>query len=343
MKKILVIFTGGTFASENSSSGLRPKFSDQQLLEIFPKVKNLAIITTTQIFNLDSTNINPIHWEKISTKIFENYNEFDGFVVIHGTDTMHFSAAATSFALQNLQKPVVFTGSVLPPKNIHSDAEQNLLDSLLVAKSDSIKEVCICFGGKILKATHVRKFTNEATRFFPEKIGVFAPINSYPIGTVNSGNIIYNKSYFASNNYPNKKLDLQLYAKFSSDKVASLKIFPGLSGSILQKFYDFKIMILEAFAVGNIPFKNSNWIEEIGKFTQKNLLFISTQNPFGEVDLKLYEVGKKAKNSGAISLKNMITETAIVKAAWILGNWPNFSKTEIKNKMLQNFCGEIQA
>jgi len=342
MKKVLFIATGGTFAASKSTNGLKPKFSSQELLKFFPSAAKIANITAVQIFNLDSTNINPHHWEKIAQTVFKHYNQFDGFVIAHGTDTMHFSAAALSFALQNLQKPVVFTGAVLPPEDPNSDAEKNFLDSLLVAQSVSVKEVCICFNGEILKATHVRKFTNEATKIFPGKINVFSPVNSHLIGTVNLGKVIDNEIYFLKNGYSTKKLTLKLHAKFAPEKVATLKIFPGLCGSILQKFYDFKIIILEAFATGNIPFEESIWPQEIKKFTQKNSLFITTQNPLGEVDLSLYEVGQKAAKSGVISLKNMTLETAIAKASWLLGNFPNLKKQEIEKKMLKNFCGEIR-
>jgi L-asparaginase len=225
MKKILFIATGGTFASGKSQNGLRPKFSAEQLLKFFPAAREIAEISAVQIFNLDSTNVGPENWEKIAATIFENYEKFDGFVVAHGTDTMHFSAAAAAFALQNLQKPVVFTGSVLSPENPNSDAERNFIDSLLVARAGDVREVCICFGGEILHGVNSRKVFNGSTKFRPENLHIFENV-----GALNLGKIADEKVKINFQNSPRENLPLKIFEKFAPEEIAILKIFPGLSG-----------------------------------------------------------------------------------------------------------------
>ena len=339
-KKILFIATGGTFAAIRTKNGLKPKFKIDDLLNFFPEAKNIANISELQLFNLDSTNVNPSHWTQMAKAVFDNYQKYDGFLIAHGTDTMHFSSAALSLALKGVLKPVVFTGSVLPMEDANSDARKNFLDSIAVAISGKIKEVCICFHGDIIKGSKARKVTNEATKLTNEKIGVYSSINSHLVGTVNLGKIIENKVYFSKNGYP-KKSQLKLYPNFDKN-IALVKIFPGQSGDVLNLFRDKKAIIIEAFAPGNIPFEDNTWLENIKKLIKKGIaIFVTTQNLFGEVDMDMYEVGQKARNAGAVGCYDMTTETALVKLMWILGNFEN-KKEKIEKLMLKSFCGEIR-
>jgi len=339
MKKILFIATGGTFACIKGKDGLKPKFSIKEFLKFFPEAEKMADIQGKQLFNLDSTNLSPKHWKEMAQVVYDNYSDYDGFIISHGTDTMPFSSAALSLALKDLSKPVVFTGSVFPAENPNSDARKNLLDSISVVVSNKVKEVCICFHGEIIKGTQARKATNEATKITNEKIGVYSSINCHLTGTVTSGKVIENQKYFSHNSH-HKKTNLQLHSNFDQD-IALIKIFPGQKGEVLKSFTDKKAIIIEAFAVGNIPFENNDYLEHIKKLTKKGIpVFVTTQNPFGEVDMDMYEVGQKAKRAGAVGCGNMTTETALVKLMWILGNF-SVQKEEVEELMLRSFCGEV--
>ena len=339
-KKILLIATGGTFASISTSNGLKPGFNVEELLKFFPEAKEIADIDGIQLCNLDSTNVHPKHWTDMAKTIAENYDKYDGFIISHGTDTMQYSSAALSFALKDILKPVVFTGSVYSIEEPGSDAKMNFVDSVRVASSDLVKEVCVCFHHDIIKGTRARKVTNEATKITNEKMGVYSSINLHLVGSVDIGKIIGNKIYFSKNNYPQNS-SIELLPNFNLD-IGHIKFYPGLEGNILDMYKNKKAIVIEALGPGNIPFDYSNWLEKIKKFTEDGIsIFVTTQNPFGEVDMEKYEVGQKAMNAGATPCYDMIPETALVKLMWILGNYPNYNADQIKKLFLKNICGEI--
>ena len=339
-KKILLIATGGTFASINTANGLKPGFDVQELLKFFPEAQNIADIDGFQLCNFDSTNLHPQHWTKMAQAIADNYDSYDGFIISHGTDTMQYSAAALSFALKDLSKPVVFTGSVYCLEDDGSDAKMNFTDSVQVAASDLVKEVCICFHHDIIKGTRARKVTNEATKITNEKMGVYSSINLHLVGSIDVGKIIGHKIYFTKNQLSQKK-SLKVFSKYDLN-IGYIKLYPGLESDILDAFKNKKAIVIEAFGPGNIPFNYGSWLEKIKELTLNGVsIFITTQNPFGAVDMNKYEVGQKALNAGAIQCYDMIPETVLVKLMWIFGNFPDLSQKEVKKLFLKNLCGEI--
>ncbi len=343
MNKILIIGTGGTIAAVKSKEGLRPAYKTEELISFFPEVKQIADIEGKQIFNLDSTNMQPHHWSEIAKEIEKHYKNYDGFVILHGTDTMQYTAAALSFMLQNLGKPVVLTGSV-KALGKGSDAKQNFIDSLIVACSD-LKEVCIVFHGKIIKGCKARKITNEATKITNENLNVFSSINYHFIGEIigklednHIRKVVFNKEY----KHRKIKGALKFLPNIDEQDIFVVRIYPGLEPEIFDKLANFKCIIIEAYGPGNIPFMENSLVEKIEMLTKKKIpVFITTQNPFGEVNLELYEVGQKALKAGAISCQDMTIETAIVKLMWIMGNFGKDYNT-IKKFMLKNFIGEIR-
>jgi len=343
-KKILVIGTGGTIAAVQTKEGLRPAYKTEELISFFPEVNQIADIEGKQLFNLDSTNMQPHHWSEIAKEIEKQYEKYDGFVITHGTDTMQYTSAALSFMLQNLGKPVVLTGSV---KAIGegSDAKQNFIDSIIVACSD-IKEVCIVFHGKIIKGCKARKITNESTKIKNENLDVYSSINHHLLGELmgkleenHTRKVVLDKNY-KTNGGSGK---LKVLPKIDAEDIILIKIYPGFKPETLGKLSDFKCIILEVFGPGNIPFMENSLVEKIGSIihNENRNVFITTQNPFGEVDMTLYEVGQKAMKVGAIPCNDMTSETAIVKLMWIMGNFGKDNKT-IKELMLKNFVGEIR-
>lgn len=344
MKKILIIGTGGTIAAVKTPEGLRPAYKTDELISFFPEVLEIAKVEGKMLFSLDSTNIQPHHWSEIALEIQKQYDLYDGFVITHGTDTMQYTASALSFMLQNLSKPVVLTGSVKAIGE-KSDARQNFIDSVIVASS-GISEVCIVFHGKIIKGCKARKITNEATKITNENLGVYSSINHHLLGELigelrdnHTRKIIFEKGYI-SKAEGNK--NLKVLPKIDPADIFAVRIYPGMRPEIFDRLTDFKCVLIEAFGPGNIPFMENSLVEKIEMLTKKGIpVFITSQNPFGEVDMTLYEVGQKAMKAGAIPCKDMPLETAIVKLMWIMGNFGKDAKT-IKDLMLKNFAGEIR-
>lgn len=364
MKKILIIGTGGTIASVKTPEGMRPAYKTDELISFFPEVHKIANITGKMLFNLDSINMQPHHWSEIALEIQKQYDKYDGFVITHGTDTMQYTASALSFMLQNLGKPVVLTGSVKAIGE-KSDARQNFIDSVIVASS-GIGEVCIVFHGKIIKGCNARKITNEATKITNKVLGVYSSINHHLIGELKENlqrKIVFEKGYVQNlskkchaefisappgilkqvQNDKTEDRTLKVFPKIDPADIFVVKIYPGISPQIFDRLSDFKCVLIEAFGSGNIPFMENSLIEKIDMLTKKHIpVFIFTQVPFGEVDMRICETGQKALKAGAIPCKDMLLETAIVKLMWIMGNYGKDPQT-IKQLMLKNFAGEIRA
>ena len=152
-----MIATGGTIASVQKEHGLVPGISSSELLEYLPSIQNIANVDTLQLLSLDSSNMRPTHWQQIAATIEKNYNDYDGFVICHGTDTMAFTAAALSYLVQNSKKPIVITGAQKPISSEISDAKQNLLDAFSYAATDGACNVAVVFGGKVIAGTRAKK------------------------------------------------------------------------------------------------------------------------------------------------------------------------------------------
>jgi L-asparaginase len=339
-KKILFIATGGTFSAAGSEEGIRPFFDPEHLAAKFSESRDMADIEIAQLCHLDSTNVHPNDWTKMAEFLDAHYGDADGFIIGHGTDTLAQTAAALSFAVQGSRKPIVLTGSVFSTEKPHSDARQNFLDSIAVATSDTIKGVCICFHGKILKGTHARKITNEATKFTNEELKVYSTVNAPTVGCVKNATVLKNPAYRECK-FATKSGGLEIYPKFDP-RIGLIKLFPGIESRILGLYKDVRALVIEGFGPGNIPFAYSNWLEDIKRTIAAGVpVFVTTQNPYGEADMKLYEVGQKAKQAGAFSCEDMTTEAVTTKLMWILGNFPGLEGAEIAAKFKENISGEF--
>ena len=156
-KKILMIGTGGTIASKQTEAGLAPGLSSEDILSYIPQVESVCDVDTLQVCNIDSTNVTPEYWKKIAGAIEEHYEEYDGFVICHGTDTLAYTAAALSYMIQNSEKPIVITGAQKPINMDVTDAKTNLLDSFIYASDDASQDVTIVFDGKVIVGTRAKK------------------------------------------------------------------------------------------------------------------------------------------------------------------------------------------
>jgi len=332
-KKILFIGTGGTITAKMIDGSWKPgEFTEEELLNFIPEIKNIAEITTVIVFNTDSSNMQPKYWLKLAEIINENYLEYDGFIITHGTDTMHYTASALSFLLQNLSKPIVLTGSQVPPQQLGSDTKRNVLDAVRVATDADIHEVIIVFNSKILRGNRVKKFREVEFEAF-ESVGML------PLG------IIEHDIRHTGEHYQNDNADAKLkFFDKLEEKICIQKITPGFNPEIISKLIElgYKGIVIEGFGAGNVPIDENSLIPEIKNAVNKGVpIVISSQCAIGFSWMYLYECGKKALDAGAIPGHDMISETAMTKLMWILGNYPEYNIRQIKKLFLKDISGEV--
>jgi L-asparaginase len=307
---ILLLYCGGTIGMRQDirTSALRPSLTAEDLLTYEKQLSEEFDITAKTITNMDSTNMQPHHWSTIAAAIAKDYEHYDGFVVTHGTDTMAYTATALSLALENLGKPVVLTGSQIPPEMLGSDALNNLVHACQVATMD-FAEVCIVFGTKILRGNRSMKVSES------ERNAFISPV--FP----ELGSIRLQPELTLPNVQRRHSGTLKLRNHFKGD-IAVLKCVPGLTSEIVNSIINAGIdgLILETFGPGNIPTNEVSLLPSIRLARKKKIpVLISTQCIYGTTRMYLYEVGQQALKLNVIPTRDMTPETAFVKLKWALG------------------------
>lgn len=336
---ILIIYTGGTIGMiRNSVTGALESFNFDHLLRHVPELRQFNLNISSRAFNppIDSSDMNPSLWSRIVEMIHTNYDKFDGFVILHGTDTMAFTASALSFMLEGLMKPVILTGSQLPIGVLRTDGKENLLAAIemAAAKNDDgtpvVPEVCIYFHQKLMRG-------NRCTKTSADSFNAFNSPNCPYLATAGM-EIQYNRHII-------KPYDAQVKLtpkyKMSSD-IIIFSLFPGIQPNIVEKILsgkELKGIIFRTFGAGNAP--QAQWlVEALTNATRQGKVIVNiTQCSTGSVKMRLYETGLQLLEAGIISGRDMTVEAALTKMMFLLGQ--ELPVDEVRKLMKKNLAGEI--
>lgn len=337
---VLLIYTGGTIGMiENPSSGMLEAFDFEYIEKHVPEIKRFSYAIDTISFDpvIDSSDMGPDCWVRIVEIIHKNYDRYDGFVVLHGTDTMAHTASALSFMLENLAKPVVLTGSQLPIGKLRTDGKENLITSIEIAAAKNkegrpyVAEVCVLFDDLLLRG-------NRSTKMCADLFEAFSSPNLPPLAEVGI-DIHYNRQILLSP--PGEGTPLKIHTQLDPN-VMVLKLFPGLSRQVVHSILHtegLRGVVLETYGSGNAP--GQEWfVHEIRSAVERGIIVVNvTQCQVGTVEMQRYETGNRLLRMGVISGYDSTSEAMVAKLMFLLGL--GLSTEEIKKRMESSIVGEI--
>lgn len=331
-KSIYVAYTGGTIGMKPSPEGYVPAENFlAQHLQSMPEFQRpeLPQFTLNEYQPLiDSADMSPAHWQIIADDIAAHYDDYDGFVVLHGTDTMAYTASALSFMLENLSKPVIVTGSQIPLAQLRSDGHANLLNALFIAANHPIAEVSLFFnnhlfrGNRCVKA-HADGFNAFASPNYPALLEVGIDIKPIAVPTTNPTSA------------PLK------VATIDSQPIGVMTLYPGICSSVIDNFIHqpVKALILQSFGVGNAP-QNSEFLNAIREADKRGLIVVNCSQCFqGKVNMQGYATGNSLAQAGVVSGGDMTIEAVLAKLHYLLSQ--NFTNDKIKQKLTESLRGEL--
>lgn len=336
---VLLIYTGGTIGMiENPETGALEAFNFDQLQENVPELKRFNYRISSYQFNppIDSSDMEPTLWAKLVKIIHYNYNNFDGFVILHGTDTMAYTASALSFMLENLSKPVILTGSQLPIGVLRTDGKENLITSIEIAAAKHpdgtaiVPEVCIFFENHLLRG-------NRTTKINAENFNAFRSYNYSTLATAG----IHIKYDYDRIRKADPKTPMHPHYVFDTN-VVILTIFPGIQENIVKTVLNtpgLRAVVLKTYGSGNAPQKP--WfIQLLKEATQRGIVIVNiSQCSTGMVEMARYETGLHLLDAGVISGYDATVESVLTKLMFLLGH--GLSPREVRNEMSRSIAGEF--
>ena len=327
MKRLMILSTGGTIACTQTEDGLIPTLSADDILAYAPNAKSIGQIETRTIFNLDSSNIQPEEWRIIAREVFSCLPKYDGIVVLHGTDTMAYTASMLSFMLRNIGKPVVITGSQLPIGHPQTDAKLNLRSALVTAAS-RLPGVFVVFDRQIMLGCRVAKVRTTSQN-------AFESINRPPVGVLRGGRVRLVD--------PPETPELKpMLDDAIEPSVFLLKLIPGTRPEVFDDIarLGYRGVVIEGFGLGGLHCLRRNLLEGIQKLLNADIaVLLTTQCRYEPSDPTVYETGRLALELGILQAYDMTSECAVTKLMWVLAHAKN--QEEVKQMMYYNYCGEI--
>ncbi len=332
-RSVYIAYTGGTIGMKRTSHGFAPEsgYLTSELKQLAdlnrPDMPKFTIHEYPQL--IDSSNITPAEWFQIADDIRENYEKYDGFVILHGTDTMAYTASALSFMLEDLDKPVIITGSQIPFGEIRSDGRDNLITSVILAANYNIPEVCLYFHDRLYRGNRAQKV--DANNFH-----AFGSPNFPPLAEIGTTIEVNKNLILKANSLPFK------IQKIEPPEIAVISIFPGISASMLDHLLidPIKGIILQTYGMGNAPSADKNLLNVLKKATDRGVIIVNiTQCYRGKVDMSGYETGQRLREAGIISGFDMTTEAALTKLYYLFSL--GLTTEEIKTQMQTNLRGEL--
>ena len=338
LKNILILHTGGTIASRVSytTGGVIATFTPEDLLDMFPELKKIANIDSKLLFNIFSENMNFKYYQIIGKEIFKQAKKYDGIIVTHGTDTICYTAAALSFMLENLPIPVLLVGAQRSSDRPSSDAGMNLICAAKFIANTDFKGVAICMHETSSDEACLIMPPCKTKKLHTTRRDAFKVVNALPYARV-----FYKEDKIEKlSDWPAYQGEFKLLDKFEN-KVAILKCHPNMNAEIIKNFKGYKGLVLEGTGLGHMPIESGNEknFKALKELINSGCVVVMTsQCVFGRIHMHVYSTGIKLNEVGVISGEDMLTETAYIKLAWLLGN---FNLAEAKNLIRKNLRGEI--
>ena len=333
MSRILLLHTGGTIGMTRTESGYQPDGEYFRAAVFHMDSLKAAGMPDWDFMEtetlLDSSRMTVAEWNMIGKIIAERYDSYDGFVILHGTDTMAYTASALSFMFKNLHKPVILTGSQIPLCETRSDGRDNLITSMMIAGSGKVREVCIYFGGILLRGNRATKYSADGMRAFGSP--------NYPELATAGISIHYNDPVFL---HPRSR-EFQ-FIPLRNVPIGVIKVFPGIQFKLFESIMTDKLkgIVIETFGSGNIPDDSGELLPVLRKAKENGVVtVVCSQCPQATVDMSAYEAGSILRKAGAVSGRDMTTEAAVAKLYYLFSVYDDIER--IKYTMERDIRGEM--